>query len=306
MTIAGALLDDLARRLGPEAVTVDAPLGALTTYRVGGSAAVLVTVESSADVREVANVVAAAPEPPALLTIGRGSNMLVADTGFDGIAVQLGDGLAGVEVDGTVLVAGGAANLPVAARFSAKAGLTGFEWAVGVPGTIGGGVAMNAGGHGSEIATNLAEATLIDLATGATRTVGPADLELAYRSSNVRRSEVVVSASFQLETGDAEASKAELSEIVRWRLDHQPGGQNAGSVFTNPPGDSAGRLIDAAGLKGLRVGSAEISTKHANFIQADPDGNASDVFDLMTKVIDTIAAQTGIVLHPETRLVGFA
>ena len=116
---------------------------------------------------------------------------------------------------------------------------------------------------------------------------------------------MVGAADLRLRGGDREAGERELSEIVRWRREHQPGGQNAGSVFTNPPGDSAGRLIDAAGCRGLRVGTAEVSTKHANFIQADAGGSADDVFALMVEVARRVRDAHGVELHPETRMVGF-
>jgi UDP-N-acetylmuramate dehydrogenase len=201
--------------------------------------------------------------------------------------------------------AGGAALLPVVARRTVRAGLTGFEWAVGVPGSIGGAVRMNAGGHGSDMAASLVEARLVDLATGDDRRVPAADLALGYRRSAVGASQVVVEATLALAPGDRAAGERTLSEIVSWRRTHQPGGQNAGSVFTNPPGDSAGRLIDLAGCKGLRVGTASVSTKHANFFQADAGGSADDVVTLMGEVRRRVLAETGVDLHAETRLVGF-
>jgi UDP-N-acetylmuramate dehydrogenase len=132
-----------------------------------------------------------------------------------------------------------------------------------------------------------------------------ADLHLGYRSSALDASQVVVSAELALSAGDPRRGQAELSEIVRWRREHQPGGQNAGSVFTNPPGDSAGRLIDAAGCRGLRIGTAEVSTKHANFIQADPGGSADDVAALMREVASRVRDHAGVELHAETVVVGF-
>ncbi len=132
-----------------------------------------------------------------------------------------------------------------------------------------------------------------------------AALDLSYRRSNVAPHQLVLAAELALAAGDRAASEAEIAEIVRWRREHQPGGPNAGSVFTNPPGDSAGRLIDAAGLKGARVGTAEVSPKHANFIQADEGGAADDVFAVMALVRTTVRERFGVDLHPETRLVGF-
>jgi UDP-N-acetylmuramate dehydrogenase len=136
--------------------------------------------------------------------------------------------------------------------------------------------------------------------------VQAADLALAYRHSSISPSQVVVWAEFTTGTGDPDAGQAEISEIVRWRRENQPGGQNAGSVFTNPDGDSAGRLVDAAGCKGLRIGTAEVSTKHANFIQADPDGSADDVVALIAEVRRRVRDAFEVDLQPEVRLVGFA
>ena len=254
------------------------PLGPLCTYRVGGPAALYAPVSSVSDLERLWPVVAELSLP--VLVVGRGSNLLVSDAGFDGLVVQLTDAFTAVEVDvgaGRVGL-GAAALLPVAARRTAAAGLTGFEWAVGVPGSVGGAVRMNAGGHGSDMAASLRRVSVFDLRTGGPREWTAAELELAYRHSSLQPHHLVLWAELELEPGDRTTSESEISEIVRWRRTHQPGGQNAGSVFANPPGDSAGRLIDAAGLKGLRVGSAEVSTKHANFIQADPGGSADDVF----------------------------
>jgi len=285
----------------------DVPLGPLTTYRVGGPARWFVTAERVEDLIDVA----ARREGRDVLVIGRGSNLLVSDAGFDGIAVRLGEGFDVVERHGSspsgapLVRAGGAASLPVVARRTVAWGLTGFEWAVGVPGSIGGAVRMNAGGHGSDMAASLVRVRLVDLGSGEDVSVDAAQLDLSYRSSNLRADQVVLHADLQLATGDVRAGEAELSEIVRWRREHQPGGQNAGSVFTNPPGDSAGRLIDAAGCGGLRIGTAEVSTKHANFIQSDVGGSADDVHALMVEVARRVAGVHGVHLHPETRLVGF-
>jgi UDP-N-acetylmuramate dehydrogenase len=164
---------------------------------------------------------------------------------------------------------------------------------------------MNAGGHGADMAASLVRVRVVDLRTGEDERVAAADLDLTYRHSSVRDDQVVVDADLRLDAGDPGAGEAEMSEIVRWRHEHQPGGQNAGSVFTNPDGDSAGRLVDAAGCRGLRLGTAEVSTKHANFIQADPGGSADDVFALMVQVARRVQGAVGVRLRPETRLVGF-
>jgi UDP-N-acetylmuramate dehydrogenase len=297
-----AVLAEVARRLGPEARRNE-PLGPYTTYRVGGPAAVFVRVEDEAMLVRVAAAVRATGV--ATLVVGRGSNLLVADRGLAGLAVVLGDAFAGVEVDGARVRAGGAAALPVVARRTAKAGLRGFEWAVGVPGSVGGAVRMNAGGHGSDMAATLVGVRVLDLHSGDDGVVPAADLDLRYRHSAVRPHQLVVWADLALTAGDPAAAEALLGDIVRWRRANQPGGANAGSVFTNPPGDSAGRLIDAAGGKGLRVGTAEVSTKHANFIQADEGGSADDVHRLMGEVRRLVGERWGVELVAETCLVGF-
>lgn len=300
---AAAVLAERGRR--------DAPLGARTTYRVGGRAALLLEAEGEADLVLAARAVEAGRVP--VLVVGRGSNLLVADAGFPGLAVVLGEGLSAVSVDadGGVVRAGGGAFLPVVARRSAAAGLTGLEWAVGVPGSVGGAVRMNAGGHGSETGHTLLRAALVDLAGGGAavaagpRVVAAADLALGYRRSSVAATEVVVWAQFGLAPGDRAASEGQIAEIVRWRREHQPGGQNAGSVFTNPPGDHAGRLVEEAGCKGLRLGSATVSPKHANFVQADEGGSADDVRALIEEVRRRVEERTGVRLETELRLVGW-
>jgi UDP-N-acetylmuramate dehydrogenase len=292
---AAGLLDGLARR--------DVPLGPLTTYRVGGPAALLVEARATDDLMATAAAVAGSGVPT--LVVGKGSNLLVADAGFPGVAVVLGDAFAAVEITGSVVRAGGAALLPVVARQTVRAGLTGFEWAVGVPGSIGGAVRMNAGGHGSDMAATLTEARVLDLASGVDRVVPVGSLALGYRRSAIAPAQVVVEASLGLAEGDRAAGERTVAEIVSWRRANQPGGQNAGSVFTNPPGDSAGRLIDLAGCKGLRLGSASVSTKHANFFQADADGSADDIVALMGEVRRRVRECTGVDLQAETRLVGF-
>jgi UDP-N-acetylmuramate dehydrogenase len=293
---------EAAAILGGRAV-LGVPLGPLTTYRVGGPAALLVADAGPADLASVAAAVGSTGLD--VLVVGRGSNLLVAEAGFPGIVVVLGEAFAEVRIEGTTVEAGGAAALPVVARRTAAAGLTGFEWAVGVPGSIGGAVRMNAGGHGSDMAASLTRVRVLDLRTGEDGWMVAAALQLGYRRSRLRASEVVTAVELQLAPGDAEVSDAEVASIVRWRRANQPGGANAGSVFTNPPGDSAGRVIDAAGLKGCRVGSASISTKHANFIQVDDGGRADDVAALMAEVRGAVHASSGVWLHAETRLVGF-
>ncbi len=304
MSLAGPAAMALAEDLRSK-VLLGASLGPFCTYKVGGPAACVVEVDSVDDLEAVRQAIA--PDRVPVMVLGKGSNLLVSDSGFDGIVIHLGPAFSeiSIDLDNQSVVVGGAALMPVVARKAAAAGLRGFEWAVGVPGSIGGGVHMNAGGHGSDISASLGEVTVFDLYLGGPEARSRDDLDLSYRHSNLEPTEVVLFARFDLVKGDSDAAMEELSEIVRWRREHQPGGQNAGSVFTNPEGDSAGRLIDAAGLKGHRIGSAEVSTKHANFIQADPSGSADDVRALITHIQAVVFDAFGVTLTPENRMIGF-
>jgi UDP-N-acetylmuramate dehydrogenase len=311
----GAAHRALAEALGPRAELL-APLGALTTYGVGGPAAVLVEVEVPADLDALRDALRDLDLP--LFVIGRGSNLLVADAGFDGVVIRLGAGFAALELpappagaegtggdEGALVRAGAALALPVLARRVADAGWSGLSWAVGVPGSVGGAVRMNAGGHGSDMASCLERYTWVDLRSGERGTDGVARLDYTYRSSSVTPTQLVLATELRVAPGAVAVEQEAVSEIVRWRRAHQPGGANAGSVFTNPQNDAAGRLIEEAGLKGFRLGSAHVSEKHANFIQADKDGSADDVRALMEHVRAVVAERSGVTLQTEVRLLGF-
>jgi len=288
------------------------PLGSRTTYRVGGAAALLLDAAGPGDLVLARRAVRASGVP--VLVLGRGSNLLVADAGFPGLVVALGAGFDAIVPDAAAgrVRAGGGASLPVLARRTAAAGLGGLEWTVGVPGSVGGAVRMNAGGHGSDVAAVLVRAGICDLTVdppggrsgeGAPiEVVDASALGLGYRRSAVAPGQVVVWAEFAVEPRDPAAAEAEVAEVVAWRRANQPGG----FVKTDPPGDSAGRLIDAAGLKGLRRGSAAVSDRHANFVQADPGGSADDVAALAREVQRRVEDATGVRLELELRLVGFA
>jgi len=303
----------LAERLGPVAAR-DVPLGPMTTYRVGGSAALLVRAGSVADLRRISAALDGLDVPA--VVVGKGSNLLVSDAGFAGLVVVLGGSCDEIDVPsrtegggGPALATfGGSVALPVAARRSVAAGLSGFEWAVGVPGSVGGAVRMNAGGHGSDMAASLVRVHLFHLRRGLDRPVAAEALGLRFRGSALGDDHVVLSATVSLEWAvDPSDGQATIDEIVRWRRDNQPGGHNAGSVFVNPePGRvSAGALIDGLGLRGLRIGSAEVSTKHANFIQADEGGRSADVVALMAEVRRRVEDALGYRMRSEIRLLGF-
>lgn len=305
---ASPALDALASALEaalPGAVARNVPAAELGTYRVGGPVAVLVRVRDDAALACAAEVVRA--HRPPLLVVGRGSNLLVADRGFDGLGVLLEGAFDTVEVAGdrTRVWAGGAAALPVLARRSAAAGAAGLEFFVGIPGSVGGAVRMNAGGHGRETRDVLRWAEVRDLVTAARRVLTVDELALGYRRSAVGPTDVVVRAEFSATPDDPAACAARIDEVVRWRRAHQPGGANGGSVFRNPPGDAAGRLIEVTGCKGLRIGGAVVSEKHANFFQAEPGATAADVRRLVEVVQHRVEAATGVRLEPELVMVGF-
>ncbi|MFM8943410.1 MAG: UDP-N-acetylmuramate dehydrogenase [Acidimicrobiaceae bacterium] len=302
-------LSRFAALLG-DRVTKDEPIGPYTTYRVGGAASLFMRAMSVDDLHAASRALAKVKIP--VLMLGRGSNMLISNSGFRGLAIALGPFAEQIAMPSSdqdpIVVVGAMTSLPVVARQSVAAGLRGFEWAVGVPGSIGGAVRMNAGGHGSDMIASLLSVRMFHIERGIEANVSAANLGLRFRGSDLNDQHIVLSATLRLARGDKAEGESRLAEIVKWRRENQPGGQNAGSVFVNPVSgaSSAGALIDGLGLRGYRIGTAEISEKHANFIQADEDGNADDVVELMTFVRQRVAEAHGIELRSEIRLVGFS
>lgn len=290
---------------GGDRVLEHAPFGARTTYRVGGRVRALVTLSCDDDLNELGPIIAALNLP--WRVIGNGSNLLVADGEHDVIGVAMTGDFAKLtwndEGEDVVVVAGGGLDLPVAARRLAKVGVAGFEWAVGVPGTFGGAVVMNAGGHGSDMKASVDTVRTWDMS--GFRIVHRDELAFGYRASAIGLGQLVTSVTLRLHRGVSANCESQLRDIVRWRREHQPGGANGGSVFQNPDGDYAARLIELAGCKGRRFGTAVVSEKHANFIIADANGLANDVFDLLCTVRDEVFQKTGVLLHSEHRFLGF-
>jgi UDP-N-acetylmuramate dehydrogenase len=272
---------------------------------VGGSARLLVTLSSLDDLTELAPLMSACGLK--LVTVGNGSNLLVQESEHQVLAVHLTGELATLswrdEGDAVKVDAGAGLDLPIAARRLAREGVVGFEWAVGVPGTFGGAVAMNAGGHGSDMAGSIESARI--WSAGEVTTWSKAQLNLGYRTSALGPGDVVLEVTLSLTRGETAPAEERVRDVVRWRREHQPGGANAGSVFRNPPGDHAARLIEAAGCKGLRYASAYVSEKHANFIQAQPGGSADDVYALINLVRERVKEHSGVTLICENRFVGF-
>ena len=306
MTI-GALIAEMASA-GLE-VHSDRPLAPLTTYGVGGNGACVVKVSSSDQVIAVSEVLRRHPGVETLV-LGRGSNLLIADKGFDGVVVVMAPSSTenAVTVDGDIVEAGGAMLMPVLARRSVGAGRGGLEWCVGIPGTVGGAVRMNAGGHGADMAASVVDATVLSLRSGQIVRVSAEQLGFYFRGSALSNNHVVLSVRMRTSTQEAASGTAEINAVVSWRREHQPGGRNAGSVFVNPgAGDeSAGALIDSAGLRGFTIGSVSVSEKHANFIQATEGSTAADIAAVMAHVQSTVEQVHGIRIYSEVCLVGFS
>ena len=300
-------LEELARRLGP-AARVREPLSRHVSYRIGGPADLFVTARSAEPWIRAVEAAEALGVPWRIL--GTGSNMIIADEGIEGLVVKTSGGSftsAPAETDGQVLVQADAGCILAAlARRTALAGLAGLEWASNVPGTVGASVVNNSGAFGSCISEHLVSARLFSPGAGITEVPTP-DLGYAYRTSCLKRKEtvgVVLDATFAMQTGDQAELRRSLTEIRQARQSTQPSGFSVGSVFRNPDGAFSGQLIDAAGLKGFRVGNAEVSQLHANFVLNLGGAQARDVLGVVAHMQKTVAEKAGIWLEPEIELVG--
>ena len=301
-----ARVERLAERLAAVpglALTAGAPLSRLTTLRIGGPAELLAEISSEPALVRLLVEARAAGVPFHLL--GLGSNVLVPDAGLEGVIGRLTGALKRVRIRGRRVSAGAGAALGQVARRAAKAGLAGLEALAGFPSTVGGAVHMNAGSYGAEIQDVLVSARVVEL-DGTRRRLPTAALEPAYRSTILKRTGAIVTrALFELSPGDARALNARIDELNAKRWASLPSGvPNAGSIFKNPPGDHAGRLLEACGMKGASEGGARVSDKHANVIVNAGGATAADVLALMLRMRDAVAARFDVVLEPEVILAG--
>jgi len=286
-------------------VRVDEPLSRHTTYRIGGPADLLVIPTSEADVLATLKICRERDVP--LYVMGSGSNLLVSDKGVRGVVLRLGHWMGRITVNGRRIWAEAGVSLPKLAKVAADRGLAGLEWAGGVPGTVGGAVAMNAGAHGSDTSRVVSR---IHLATreGERIVRSAQEMRFSYRQCRLLREErlVVLGAEFELESDDPQAVAARMKEYAARRRRTQPLGMpSSGSVFKNPPGDYAGRLIEAASLKGTRIGGAQISTVHGNFIVNTGGARADDVYRLIALVRRRVKEEFDVDLELEVELVGW-
>lgn len=291
------------------------PMSRLSSWRAGGKAAWLFTpqgVQRNGDNPMLTLPYALPPQVSAAagqqtpLFVGYGSNLLVRDGGYDGIVVHTASGLAQLTYDDGVVYAGSGVGCPKLARFCSKHGRDAAFFA-GIPGTVGGALAMNAGCYGRETRQYVASVTIIY--GGAVRQLSPRDFTVGYRSVAYPPADEVyfVAAHFRFPEGETAALNGEIKSLLQQRSQTQPlGNACAGSVFRNPPGDYAGRLIEQCGLKGLRIGGAVVSDKHANFILNDQKASAADIEELMLQVQTRVYEQTGVLLQPEVKIVGKA
>jgi UDP-N-acetylmuramate dehydrogenase len=299
-----ALAADIARRLGVRA-TRDEPLARKTTMRVGGPADLFATAHNAFELRGLVRF-ARARELPCFV-LGRGSNLIISDRGIRGLVIHVR--AEGSRIEGQRYIADAGVPMARAATETQKGGLSGLEFGLAIPGTVGGAVWANAGAHGADVAGVLESADVL-LADGTERRLATDELGFRYRDSRFKgpdgAGELVLSASFILEPAPEAEIKARLDDIRHWRQAHQPLGlASSGSVFRNPPeGPSAGELIDRAGLKGRRVGGAVVSEKHANFIVNDQGGSAADVRRLADEVRAEILERDGVALEPEVVFAG--
>jgi UDP-N-acetylmuramate dehydrogenase len=299
---------DIQRRVGVK-TSRDEPLSRFTTMRVGGPADLFAVVHNPFELRALVKLARARAIPYTIL--GRGSNIVIADAGIRGLVIQAR--AEGARVDGDRYLADAGVPMARAATETQKAGLTGLEYGLAIPGTVGGAVWANAGAHDNDTASVLESATVL-MEDGSERVLPAAELDLGYRHSRFKDAgsvagggpaEIVVAAAFRLRPADPTEIKARLDDIRRWRQAHQPLGiPSAGSVFRNPDGESAGRLVDALGLKGFRVGGAAVSEKHANFIVNDRRGTASDVRAVAEAVRRRVREAHGLELRFEIEFVG--
>lgn len=292
------------KNIGIEDVRVNEPLSRHTTWKVGGPADLLIYPRNKEELGRAMRAVYQHRLP--WRTIGRGSNLLVRDGGIRGVVFKLNEGFNHLDIDGTHVTAGGGASTILLATVTAKQGLTGLEFAGGIPGNVGGAIYMNAGAHGSDISKVLHSATVL-LETGEWVTLSNEEMEFSYRTSvlQTKLKGILTEAAFILEYGEREEIMSRLTSYKEHRRNTQPLQYPcAGSVFRNPPGDFAGRLIQEAGLKSCRIGGAEVSAMHGNFIINRGNATAQDVIQLIQHIRDTIEEKYGVLLEPEVQVVG--
>ena len=297
-------LDNLTNRLSELKIEYvkDEPMSRHTTFKICGNADLLVKVKSLAEHKNLLSLAKEFDVP--CFVLGKGSNLLVSDKGIDGVVISL-DGLDEVKIDGDAIVCGAGASLRAVCIAAQKAALTGLEFAYGIPGTVGGALYMNAGAYGGEMSQVVVSATAIDF-EGNESVLTLSDMQLGYRTSVFKSNGLIItSVTFKLKSGDASAIKAAMDDFFGRRRDKQPlEYPSAGSTFKRPEGYFAGALIEQNNLKGVSVGGAQVSEKHAGFVINTGDATCDDVLSLINKVKNVVKMADGVELEPEVIFVG--
>ena len=289
--------------LGKEKVRISEPMNRHTTFRIGGPADYFLLPSTAEEVKKILEICKEKELPYFIL--GNGSNLLVSDEGYCGVIIQLYRNYGGITVEGTDIRAGAGALLSQIASAAKNASLTGFEFAGGIPGTLGGAVVMNAGAYGGEMKDVLKEVTVMT-EQGEIMTIPAEKLEMGYRTSLVKKAGyLVLEAVISLKAGDVEEIKAIMKDLTEKRVSKQPlEYPSAGSTFKRPEGYFAGKLIMDAGLRGYQVGGAQVSEKHCGFVINKGNATAADVCGLMKDVQEKVQEQFGVTLEPEVKFLG--
>ncbi|MBQ8857658.1 MAG: UDP-N-acetylmuramate dehydrogenase [Lachnospiraceae bacterium] len=297
------MLEKLQKLIGEEKVLVNEPMASHTTFRIGGPADYFVMPET---IEELAAVLKLCKEEAVpYFILGNGSNLLVGDKGFRGVVIQLYKNFDGIQIEGTKVTAKAGAMLIRVAKEAGKAGLTGLEFASGIPGTIGGAMVMNAGAYGGEMKDVVTAVTVLTK-DGDIKTLSGEDMNFRYRGSVVEdEGHIVLEAVMELQEGNLEEIQARIDELSVQRRTKQPiEYPSAGSTFKRPEGYFAGKLIQDAGLRGYQVGGAQVSEKHCGFVINVGGATAADVMQLMQDVSDKVNEQFGVILEPEVKRIG--
>lgn len=296
-------LAELRKIVGNDKVYSDEPMHKHTTMKVGGPARYMVTPGKEDEIPELIKVARLHNIP--YYVIGNGSNLLISDEGYDGLIIYIGREMSDITVEGNIIKADAGAMLSSLGAVALKNGLTGLEFAAGIPGTLGGACVMNAGAYGGEIKDVVTEITAVDK-DGVIHRFLPEDMKMSYRNSVFMGGDYIITgAVLKLSEGDGEEISSKMSDFTRRRLDKQPlEYPSAGSTFKRPEGYFAGALIEKAGLKGKGVGGACVSEKHAGFVINYNNATAMDVYKTINYVIDEVKKDSGVILEPEVRIIG--
>lgn len=302
--ISGAVVEALQKFVPKENIRLQEPMAAHTTFRIGGAADCLIELENEEQLRKVQRYLGLVGMP--YFVVGNGSNLLVRDEGYRGVVLQIGDRMSRITVEGTEIIAEAGALLGRVAQAAREHGLTGLEFAAGIPGTVGGGVMMNAGAYGGEMSQVVARVEVLSR-DGELMTLDNETMEFGYRTSTIRNNSFIVTkVVFGLEQGDSSAIQEKMKELAARRREKQPlEYPSAGSTFKRPEGNFAGKLIMEAGLKGFQIGGARVSDKHCGFVVNTGNATAEDVRQVISEVQQRVKEKFRVELEPEIVFLGW-